>query len=444
MNDSGSPWPAALLRLAVLIGAFVALGLLFGEVVLGILAGSLLYLVWNLVNQVRLERWLREGRKLDPPHSRGVWGHIFNGIYRLQSRQRKRRRKLTRILQGIRESINAMPDGAVILREHGEIQWWNDVARELLGFRWPQDEGQRIDNIIRHPEFSAFIRQDHDSARSINLPSPLDESVMLEIRFVPYGINQRLLLVRDITRLYQLERMRRDFVANISHELRTPLTVIQGVSETLRETLEKEGPETARSLKLIEDQSRRMQRLVDDLLILSRLETGQKPAQREPVDVPRMLRALIEEAKALSAEKAQRIELHAESGLLLHGDESELRSAMSNLVFNAVKYTPAQGRITVTWSHEQDGSALFAVEDAGIGIPPHHIPRLTERFYRVDSGRAARSGGTGLGLAIVKHVLGRYDSRLQIASEYGKGSRFSCRFPASLVERRALVRKRSG
>lgn len=435
-----SPWPAALARLAGAMLLFGLLGIVTGEVLLCLFLGTLGYLGWNLVNQIRLERWLREGRKLEPPVSSGLWGEIFNGINRLQKRQRMRRRKLSQILQGVRETINAMPDGAVILRENGEIQWWNEAARNLLGLRWPQDEGQRIANLFRHPVFSAFIRHDHVTARSVNAPSPVNENLMLEIRVIPYGRNQRLLLVRDITRLHRLERTRRDFVANISHELRTPLTVIHGVAETLNDTLAKQAPQVSRPLELIEEQTLRMQRLVEDLLMLSRLETAQKPVQRNPVDVCRMLNILVEEARTLGRSRhgrAHTLELDCAEGLGLLGEESELRSAFSNLVFNAVKHTPDGGTIRVEWAAVPAGGAWFRVVDSGQGISAHHIPRLTERFYRVDGGRSSQTGGTGLGLAIVKHVLGRYRATLDIRSELGCGSTFSCLFPADAVTRLA-------
>ncbi len=432
MSDQRSPWPATISRLVGAVLVFAAVGWLLGQVTLAILLGTLGYLGWNLYNQALLERWLRDGRSLEPPTSRGLWGEIFNGIHRLQQRQRMRRKRLTRILQGVRLTINAMPDGAVILRGHGEIQWWNAAARGLLGLTWPQDEGQRIANLLRHPEFSEFIREKRDSASSITLPSPVDEDVMLEIRVIPYGLNQRLMLVRDITRLYQLERMRRDFVANVSHELRTPLTVITGLAETLGDTVPQQLPQATRPLALISQQTQRMQRLVEDLLMLSRLEMEQKPLEPKVVDVPRMLGVLVEEARALGAEERQTITLDVDRDWCALGDESELRSAFSNLVFNAVKYTPADGRIDIRWK-ARDGAVRFEVCDTGVGIPAHHLPRLTERFYRVDGGRSARTGGTGLGLAIVKHVLGRHGVELEVRSEVGKGSTFACTFPPAKV-----------
>ncbi|MCC5858353.1 MAG: phosphate regulon sensor histidine kinase PhoR [Ectothiorhodospiraceae bacterium] len=432
MSSHGSPWPAEGARLVLVLLVLGALGWILGSVTLGLLVGALGYLGWNVYNQLLLERWLREGRKLEPPASHGLWGDIFNGLHRLQQRQRFRRKRLTRILQGVRETINAMPDAAVILRGNGEIQWWNVAARDLLGLNWPQDEGQRIDNLLREPRFGAFIRERHAAAAAITVASPVDEALVLEIRVIPYGLNQRLLLARDITRLYQLERMRRDFVANVSHELRTPLTVIAGLAETLDDMVPERLPEAVRPLALITQQTQRMQRLVEDLLMLSRLEMEQKPVEPKPVDVPRMLTLLAEEARTLGADKRQSVVLDLDRDWCVLGDESELRSAFSNLVFNAVKYTPAEGRVIIRWK-SLDGGVRFEVEDTGAGIPAHHLPRLTERFYRVDGGRSSRTGGTGLGLAIVKHVLGRHGVELEIRSEVGRGSTFFCTFPASKV-----------
>lgn len=424
-----NPWPGVLRRLALLIGAAALLGWLIGDVVLGVLIGSLGYLAWHLYQLARLERWLRSGAVTDPPKARGLWGEVFDGLYRVQRRHRRRRRNLSELLQRFRQSANAMPDATVVLQDHGTMRWWNSAARRLLGLRWPQDEGQRIDNLFRHPRFKAFL-EGEDERESISLPSPVSPQLMLELRIIPYGDGERLLLARDITRLYRLERVRRDFVANVSHELRTPLTVIRGLAETLADSDEPLEPALARPLTLIRQQTERMQRLVDDLLLLSRLETAQPQGEAAPVDVAALLDVLVEEARAIGG--GQEITLDVDRSLRIRGDEAELRSAFGNLLFNAVKYTPAGGRIDVAWYRDAAG-AHFTVRDTGIGIAPHHIPRLTERFYRVEPSRSADSGGTGLGLAIVKHVLQRHDARLQIDSQPGRGSLFACHFPATAV-----------
>ena len=408
------------------------LGLIFGHLVSGMLLAVLACLGWHLYYTLLLERWVRRGVRSDPPQGPGVWGDIFDGLYRARKRHIQRRQNLADQVARFRDSANAMPDATVVLAEHGEMQWWNTAADRLLGLRRPIDEGQRIDNLLRHPGFHAFIEA-QNGRDSITVPSPIDDDVVLEIRIVPYGEHERLLLARDVTRLNRLERMRRDFVANVSHELRTPLTVIRGLAETLADD-DAHGPQTQRALSLIEQQTQRMRRLVDDLLLLSRLETEQRSGEATPVDVPALLHDLTEEARALAERSEQTLIVEVDQGLLLRGEESELHSAFSNLVFNAVKYTQSGGRIRIRW-YADDRGAHFAVEDNGIGIAAQHIPRLTERFYRVDGSRTASTGGTGLGLAIVKHVLQRHAGHLAVQSRPGQGSVFRCDFPNERVIR---------
>ena len=341
-----NPWPGAIARLAIVILVFGGLGWIVGDAGLGLFVGTFCYLLWHLYNMARLDGWLRAGIQVKPPESRGVWGEIFNGIYRRQRQHRQRRQYLASLLSRGRESINAMPDAAVILGTHGEIQWWNEPAKELLGLRWPQDRGQRLDNLLRNPEFSAFLGGKLAGRESITVPSPVDRSRIVEVRLAPYQDGQRLLLGRDITRLDRLERMRRDFVANISHELRTPLTVIQGLAETLSDDQRPSDEEWRHSMDMILQQTDRIRRLVDDLLLLSRLETDSKPAKANTVDVPCLLDRLVQEARAVSGSARHDIAVDAEPGLCLRGEENELRSAFSNLILNAVKYTPPGGRIS--------------------------------------------------------------------------------------------------
>jgi len=420
-----NPWPAAVARLVLILAAAGVVGLAVGRPTLGLLVGTGAYLAWQMRNLMRLERWLRKGRRIHPPQSQGLWEVVFDNLYQLQRRHRQRRQRLAALLRRFKESANAMPDATVVLRGQGEMQWWNLSATRYLGLRWPQDEGQRIANLLRHPEFSAFVRE-ADYQRAIKVPSPVDERMVLEVRIVPYGDNQRLLLARDVTRLHRLETMRRDFVANISHELRTPLTVIQGLAETLAEYGATDADELRHSLDMVQQQTRRMGRLVDDLLLLSRLETGERPPETQVINVPVLLQGLADEARTLSGGK-HTVELDVDEGLRVRGDENELRSAFSNLVSNAIKYTPDGGRIRISW-FQRSREACMSVRDTGIGIPPHHIPRLTERFYRVDGGRSSSAGGTGLGLAIVKHVLSRHQGHLAIDSQPEKGSTFTCVF----------------
>ncbi len=433
-----NPWPAATARLAGILMLGLFIGLLTRQIVACVLFALLFYLAYHVFNLVRLELWLRRARQMKPPESEGLWGVIFDSLYRLQRRHRDRRIRLAQLLRRFKESANAMPDATVVLRGAGEMVWWNSTATSYLGLRWPQDQGQRLANLLRFPRFTEFINRG-DWSEAVKVPSPVNDRQVLEVRIVPYGDDQKLLLARDVSRLHRLETMRRDFVANITHELRTPLTVIRGMAETLADDAG-EREEMRRPLELIEQQTRRMERLVDGLLLLSRLETGERVREPAEVDVSALLRSTVEEAETLSARR-HRITLAANDALKLRGDEGELRSACSNLITNAVKYTPADGRIDIRW-FEAGGAACLSVADTGVGIPGHHIPRLTERFYRVDSGRSPGAGGTGLGLAIVKHVLSRHGGRLEIVSHVEEGSTFTCVFTVYL--RNGQIQSRSG
>jgi two-component system phosphate regulon sensor histidine kinase PhoR len=375
-----------------------------------------------------LVRWLRESKKFRPPEASGIWDDVFEHIFRLQQRNRKRKRDLRRLLKRFHKITVALPDATVELRPGSdEIEWWNLAAARFLGFEYPRDSGQRISNLLRYPAFLEYLHGG-DYEQAIEMPSPIDENIRLRVRVIPYSGNRRLVIARDMTRLQMLERTRRDFVANASHELRTPLTVVAGYLETLSESHEF-GQEYGDQLRSMQRQTDRMKRIVDDLMLLSRLESEAPQTDAAPVAVARLIDAVVNQARELSGEQEHHIELDVAPGLCLKGREAELYSAFSNLVFNAVRYTPAGGRIVVSWKLVQD-TPVFSVQDTGVGIAPYHLPRLTERFYRVDAGRSRASGGTGLGLAIVKHVLLRHDAQLDINSEPGKGSVFRCRFPA--------------
>ena len=418
---------AQFLWIGIVVGL---LGALVGHLTLALLVYTLVYLGWYFNNLRRLERWLRLGRKFAPPDARGLWGEVFNGIYRLQQRNRKRRKRLVKLLNRFRETTGAMPDGIIILQPNGGIEWWNEAAERLLRLKYPQDVCQHLNNLIRHPDFVAFINGETD-AEDVTIPSPYDAQQLLNIRMIPYGKRQQLVLVRDVTLMERVEQMRRDFVANISHELRTPLTVLSGYIENLQNG--EHPPETIqRALAVMAQQSRRMQHLTEDLMLLSNLE-NRREQRREKVNVAQMLDSLLEEARLVSGERAHVIDLTVDDGLEVLGDPRELDSIFSNLVINAVNYTPAGGEIHIRWHRDEDGGAVFAVEDTGLGIPAHHLPRLTERFYRVDVARSRETGGSGLGLAIVKHALQRLGGRLEIESEVGRGSTFRARFPAEVV-----------
>lgn len=422
--------------MAALFGGALFMGWLFGVPHGAFTLALMVYLAWHLYNLYRLERWYYRRKKTEPPNAAGIWGEAFEHIYQLQRSNRKRKKRLATILSRFKESTAAMPDATVVLTDDDRIEWFNKAAKRYLGLQTKQDVGQRIDNLVRHSRFSEFLARG-DFSEPLEMSSPLNDQQYFSFRIVPYGNQQKLLVVRDISRLKRLERMRSDFVANVSHELRTPLTVLSGYLENMMDDGANDGEQWEKSLQQMSGQAQRMTRLVEDLLMLSRLEDEEKTAVRDPVAVPAILASLVEDAKVLSGEREHHITLEVDDSLWLRGSEKELSSALSNLVFNAVQYTPKQGHIDLRW-HRSGDNVCFEVKDDGIGIAAHHVHRLTERFYRIDAGRSREYGGTGLGLAIVKHVLDRHAGRLEIESRPGVGSIFRCVFPKSLVIQREL------
>lgn len=427
-------WQGALVRrLLLLLAGCLLIGLITGEYAWALVLGLGGYLGWTLQQMRRLQQWLKsEQPDKPPPDSHGIWGDIFDSLYQLQRRDLRLRGQLQSVIDRVQGSTTALKDAVVMLDSDANLEWWNPAAERLLGLKKPQDSGHPITNLVRHPSFKEYF----DSGRHedpLELSSPVDDRLWLQITITRYGNSEYLMVVRDITRLHQLEQMRKDFVANVSHELRTPLTVIAGYLETLLEHSEDTSPRWARALQQMNQQAGRMQHQLNDLLLLAKLEATDPPASAKPVNVSALLESIRNDAVALSAEQQHAISLDTDTTLALRGSESELRSAFSNLLFNAVKYSPPGGRIHLRWWQDEYGAHL-AVEDSGIGIEPKHLPRLTERFYRVDSSRASSTGGTGLGLAIVKHVLLRHQGRLDIDSTPGKGSTFTCSFPHSRTE----------
>jgi two-component system phosphate regulon sensor histidine kinase PhoR len=410
-------------------------GLFFRHTFAWLFASAGAYLVWHLANLYRLDDWLRRGRQFSTPSSLGVWGEIFNHFYRLRRRDRERKRRIAYLLREFRNSTAAMPDAVVVMDALWEIIWFNEAAGRLLGLRAGQDLGRRIGNLIRHPDFVGYIRHG-DFEEPVDIPAPAAPGVHLAVRIVPYGSDQRLLLARDVTRLHRLEEMRRDFVANASHELRSPLTVVNGYLDAMRADPRLEG-DWGVPLAEMEHQMQRMSAIIKDLLELSRLETEAREAPFAPVDVPALLQRIQREALALG-HGPRDVAVEVGEPLWVLGSDSELYSAFSNLVFNAMRYTPDSGKVRIRWGTSGEGAAL-TVSDTGVGIAAEHIPRLTERFYRVDRSRSRDSGGTGLGLAIVKHVLQRHAADLNVESEPGKGSSFTCRFPVERVTREARI-----
>ena len=429
-------WRGPLIRhLLLLAGACLLLGLITGEYAWTLLLGLAGYLGWHLQQLLRLHKWLRTRQGDEaPPDGYGLWGEVFDSIYHLQRRDQKVRGRLQAVIDRVQESTAALKDAVIMLDRDGNLEWWNIAAEKLLGLKTPQDSGQQITNLVRDPRFIEYF-ENHNYNEPLELPSPVSDRLRLQFHITQYGNREHLMLVRDITRLYQLEQMRKDFVANVSHELRTPLTVIAGYLETLLDNVEDVNPRWLRALQQMQQQGGRMQNLLNDLLLLAKLEATDYPSDNQPVAVDLLLLSIKNDAQALSGERHHRISLDADPHLKLKGSETELRSAFSNLVFNAVKYTPDEGDIHIRWWGDEQGAHL-AVQDSGLGIEARHLPRLTERFYRVDSSRASNTGGTGLGLDIVKHVLLRHRARLDIVSNLGKGSIFTCHFPTLQVVRR--------
>jgi len=422
-------WHSTLIRhLLLLVTGCLLIGLVTGYYGWSLAAGVALYLGWTLKQLLRLHDWLRNHQPDEaPPDGYGLWGEVFDSIYHLQRRDQRVRGRLQAVIDRVQESTAALKDAVVMLDSEGNLEWWNRAAETLLGLKTPQDSGQPVTNLVRHPRFKEYFEQDN-YAEPLDIPSPVNDHLRIQLYITRYGNNEHLMLVRDVTRLHQLEQMRKDFIANVSHELRTPLTVICGYLETLLDNVDDVNPRWKRPLSQMQQQGERMQTLLNDLLLLAKLEATDYPSDNQPVPIDSLLRTIKNDAQALSGQRNQTITLDVEADVALKGSETELRSAFSNLVFNAVKYTQDGGHIRIRWWSDGSGAHL-SVQDSGVGIDSKHLPRLTERFYRVDSSRNASTGGTGLGLAIVKHVLLRHRARLEISSVLGHGSTFTCHFP---------------
>lgn len=422
-------WWRELWVVAVLVLGGSLLGAAAGHPFLGLATGLGIYLYLHLSNLYRLQRWVTRRGDTEVPEAEGVWGEVFDALRKGEREAARRKDRLTGMLERFQEASAAVPDAMVILSQDDEIEWANRAAERLLGIHWPRDHKLRIVNLLRSPDFTAYL-ETGEFQEALQIASPAVPDYTISVLIVPYGSSQKLLIGRDITQLMRLEEMRRNFVANVSHELRTPVTVLLGFVETLKDLTNLHPNELRKYLQTMYEQAVRMQRLVDDLLTLSKLETSPPRRHEEIVDVPAMLLSLKELGEILSGENRHQISLSAEGGLKLRGNQEELRSAFSNLINNAVRYTPAHGAIHLSWKLDTDG-VRFSVEDTGEGIAPQHIAHLTERFYRVDTARSRNTGGTGLGLSIVKHVLLRHEARLLIESRLGKGSTFTCLFPTS-------------
>jgi two-component system phosphate regulon sensor histidine kinase PhoR len=404
------------------------IGWVYGHPDWGLLVAALIILVWQTRQLLSFNRAVHTRDFEQFRYGEGIWQQLFSRYNFEHERALRAKREYRRLLKEIRRSTDAMPDGAVILDEENQIVMCNKAAKHLGGLKRKKDRGQRVDNLLRDPRLTELLHSEAFT-REIEIPSPVQDEGWLNCRVVPYGANQKLLLLRDVTERIRLTRMRRDFVANASHELRSPLTVISGYLDSLSEDRELEQ-NWGQPIRQMQQQARRMNTVVSELLELSRLESAGRAGKDEAVDVGGLLAAA--RKSYAGQDGVAEIEVVSESPAQLLAVGNEVESLISNLLSNAVRHTPAEGRITLAWRVDPDGAEI-TVTDTGEGIPADQIPRLTERFFRVHRGRAREDGGVGLGLAIVKHILGRHSAELSITSELGKGSEFRCRFPAERV-----------
>lgn len=422
-----------ILGLLLFLGGGGLIGWFYEEAVVGLLIAALLALIWQVRQLLTFERALRTNEFNGFRWGEGIWAQIYSRFLFERDRGVRRKAEYRRVLKEIRKSTNAMPDGAVILDATNEIVVANRAARDLAGFKRKKDRGQRIDNILRSPEITRLVN-DSDYGDSVEIPSPVTDGRWINCRVVPYGADQKLLLIRDVTERLMLSKMRRDFVANASHELRSPLTVITGYLDALAD--DAQMPEDwSRPVGQMRSQADRMNLILGEMLELSRLESSGPARTDDAVDM-----AAVVESVCSDYQRPDGASLHfdCESTAKVLGIRGELESVVVNLLSNAIRHTPDDGSVTLTWRSGSYGAELI-VSDTGEGIDADDMPRLTERFFRADRGRSREGGGIGLGLAIVKHVLARHDSELDIVSEVETGSTFTCRFPAERIVEAAAM-----
>lgn len=434
------------IELSQLVGALLlgtTLGHLSGYLGTGLLLALFAYAAKHGYYLFRLARIIQSEEQISPPYPPDIWGLIYKELARHRTRSRKRKRTLNRFASRFRKVASSIPDGLVMLNKAGRVEWANPAANQLLKVSWPRDEGKPLTHLLHLEGLDDYLEAP-DYLKPLEFPSPANEAIVISLRITPFGSKkaQRLVVARNITEIYNLNQTRRDFVSNVSHELRTPLTVITGYLENLSET--EMMPFQQRPFELMLQQAERMNTIINDLLTLSRLEMGKTTIAEAPVRVADLLTRIVDQAKALADQKGHsNITLEADDNLCLLGEENQLQSAFSNLVFNAVIHTPPDTPIEISWKRSGNEAHLL-VKDSGPGIEQRHIPRLTERFYRVDKARSRQSGGTGLGLAIVKHIITRHDGELRISSQQGVGSQFLCAFPEEMVLEKSELQRQAG
>jgi two-component system phosphate regulon sensor histidine kinase PhoR len=415
-------------RLLTILSISTLLGFLIGQPLLVLCISSLALLCWHYHHLLKLVKWLWRSKTISPPQSEGVWGRIYDGLYRQVRQHRHKQKHLNDKIRKFRDGAEALPDAALVLSDELTILWGNKKAQRILGIRWPSDVGQRIDNLIRFPDFSKYLEAGNFE-QPCHIASPVNSEQQLELRLMAYGSDQVLFLARDVSKIKRLEEMRRDFVANVSHELKTPLTVVRGYVEMILATDHALEPHWQKAFGTIETQVSRMDRLVEQLLVLSRVENHADEEEKQLVDMPKLICALVEDATWLNQDKQHEITADIADGLCVEGIETEIKSACLNLISNAIAYTQANGKIHISWELNAN-KAKFSVKDNGPGIRPEHVNRITERFFRVDKSRSRDTGGSGLGLSIVKHVLYHHNAELAIESQWGEGSEFIIYFEA--------------
>ena len=396
--------------------------------------GLLVYLFGHIIWLHQLHTWFKNPTLKTIPEGSGAWQDVFTALLQYERNNISNQSKLNSALERFSLATSAMPDGLVILSASNEVEWCTPHAENQLGLNLSKDKNLPIVNLLRDSHFIAYL-YNGDYSEPFKLKSWRDPDVTFEIQLIPFANNQKLLISRDMTQLEKVDVMRRDFIANVSHELRTPLTVVGGFLETLSD-MEGAVPDTLKTyFAMMQEQTSRMRRIIEDLLTLSSIESNSEAPDEHEIDMTNLVKSLQNDAIGLSQtlyKTKHRITLDINQTINLTGAQDELHSAFSNLVSNAVRYTPKGGEVLITW-HLVNEQPVFAVRDTGIGIEQQHIDRLTERFYRVDRGRSRESGGTGLGLSIVKHILIRHQAKLEISSEIGVGSTFSVVFPKARV-----------
>lgn len=403
---------------------FLAIGFLCNRILLSLLVASFIHIFWCYHYQFKLFKWLWQDKKRTPPTGKGSWEVIFNGLFILQKRHHAKRSALNLTVQKFRACAEAVPDALIFLDSNYSIIWSNQLAQQLLGFKLPSDLGQHIGNLIRIPVFLKELKS-KTLVKNIEIASPINADKRLEIRFIQHLDQQQILIVRDITQVQQLEDEKRNFVANLSHELRTPLTVLRGYLEIL--DIDDIANEYKTAFKAMLEQSCRMETIIDDLLILSRIESESDVDFNQEVNIAALILQIERECKVMAGDKKSHLILNVDSTLISYGNALDLHSAMANLVFNAIKYSPPGGDILISWKECSHGG-VFSVKDDGFGISTKNLMNITQRFYRVEiEGLTIK--GSGLGLSIVKHALKNHHSELLIKSKLHKGSTFSFILP---------------